>query len=143
MSITIYTIGHSTTSLNVFFDTLKQHQITLLIDVRSKPFSRRVPAYNQPALRDACKHERVGYKWCGEALGGFGEIEQELFLEAVNELIIKSVTHTLVIMCSEGDYKKCHRYQKITPELEKRGAIVSHIRIGKKQPKEQQQTTLF
>lgn len=143
MSVTLYTIGHSITPLQLFFDTLNQHEITFLIDVRSKPFSRRVPAYNRPALEKACKRERIGYKWCGETLGGFGEIEPALFLEAINELIQKCESHTIVLMCSEGDYKKCHRYQKITPELEKRGLEVTHIAVTKKQLKDKQQTPLF
>ncbi len=42
----IYTIGHSNQTIERFLDLLSQHQITAVADVRSSPYSRRNPQFN-------------------------------------------------------------------------------------------------
>lgn len=128
----ISTIGHGLSEIKDFFDTLKDNGIDTLIDVRSKPYSRRAPQFNRSKLEAACENENIYYHWRGESLGGFGVISGEVFMGGITELIERSSDKNLVIMCSEGDYKKCHRYQKITPELEKAGIPVVHLKVNKK-----------
>ena len=81
---TIYTIGHSTRTLEEFIALLRKHEIALLADIRSYPASRRMPWFQGPQFppfmtdEDARQHDalettlpRVGidYAWM-RALGG-------------------------------------------------------------------------
>ena len=54
----IYTVGHSTRSLETFLALLAEHQIRLLVDVRRYPASRRYPHFAQEPLAAAL--EAVG-----------------------------------------------------------------------------------
>lgn len=45
---TIYTIGHSTHTLDEFVALLRAHEIALLVDIRSYPASRRMPWFQGP-----------------------------------------------------------------------------------------------
>lgn len=47
MSEAIYTIGHSTHSLEHFIALLRQYGINALCDVRSSPYSRMNPQFNR------------------------------------------------------------------------------------------------
>jgi len=132
LPLIIYTIGHGRTGIKQFMDMLKNNRIDILVDVRSSPYSKRAPAYNLQMLEKVCRHEHIEYLWRGKLLGGFGEIPQDFFMKGVNELIEKSKEGIVVIMCSETDYTKCHRYYKITPELEKGGLEVTHLVVNKK-----------
>jgi uncharacterized protein (DUF488 family) len=45
---TVYTIGHSTRTLDDFIALLKTHRIERLVDIRSYPASRRLPWFQGP-----------------------------------------------------------------------------------------------
>ncbi len=47
---TLYTIGHSTRSLEELVSALKAHGIATLVDIRAFPMSRRLPHFNREAL---------------------------------------------------------------------------------------------
>ncbi|HHY99182.1 MAG TPA: DUF488 domain-containing protein [Firmicutes bacterium] len=49
----VFTIGHSTHSLETFINLLKQHGIQIVVDVRSYPYSKRVPQFNASRLPQA------------------------------------------------------------------------------------------
>ena len=61
MSKQLYTIGHSTHTLQEFIDILHTYQITHIVDVRTIPKSRRVPWFNQPALKASLRKEKITY----------------------------------------------------------------------------------
>ena len=136
----IYTVGHGKNDIKEFMDVLKKHKIRTLIDVRSIPRSRWVPAYNRQKLEVLCPDENIEYIWRGKSLGGFGEIPHEFFMKGISELVERGKEDNIIIMCSESDYTKCHRYQKITPELEKAGVAVTHLKVEKKRDKFEQKT---
>ena len=66
---TIYTIGHSTRSIEEFNDLLRAYAIELLVDVRTIPGSRRNPQYNQSELKKDLEERGIGYLHLKE-LGG-------------------------------------------------------------------------
>jgi len=131
----IYTIGHGTHSIQDFFATLVEKKINCIVDVRSYPASRRAPQFNHLKLEKECDRRNIQYIWRGKSLGGFGEVEHEFFMKGVAELIKYEQQHETVIMCSESDHTKCHRYQKITPELAKVGIEVTHLIVMEGKPK--------
>lgn len=46
MDSTVFTIGHSEHTLDAFLALLKRHEIGAVADVRSAPYSRHVPDFN-------------------------------------------------------------------------------------------------
>lgn len=122
---TIYTIGHSNLPISDFIKKLKDNKIKLLVDIRTKPYSRYNPQFNKNTLCQNLIENAIAYSWKGANLGGLGD--NVYYQETIDELIINSVVVKLAIMCSEADYKKCHRYSMITPDLEAKEVKVIHI----------------
>src|SRR5437773_1712029 len=65
----IWTVGHSTRSMEEFLSLLRVHEVQVLADVRRFPGSRRYPHYNQDSLSAALANCGIGYVHCPE-LGG-------------------------------------------------------------------------
>jgi uncharacterized protein (DUF488 family) len=135
-SPTIYTVGHSNHKIDSFLELLRQHDIQVLIDVRSSPYSRYVPQANRETLARALQSFGVEYRWRGQNLGGkpqgatgdYDEIHKSQdFQEGLAELITLARDRKVTIMCSEGDHRKCHRHKLITPALLEQSARVIHI----------------
>lgn len=121
----IYTIGHSNKSLEVFLQKLSENEITVLVDVRTIPYSR-YGHFNGNILQALLEECGITYLYRGKNLGG--KAENTGYEEAVDELLeIAKHGHNVCVMCSEGDYRKCHRYSTLTPSFEQRGASVVHI----------------
>ena len=66
----IYTIGHSHHEPDDFAALLRQYQISLLVDIRTTPYSRWAPQFNQPLLRQLLRKLGIRYSHAGETLGG-------------------------------------------------------------------------
>jgi Uncharacterized conserved protein len=69
VSQTIWTVGHSTRTLDEFVATLKAYDIELLVDVRRFPGSRRLPQFGSEELRAGLESNGIAYLWL-ESLGG-------------------------------------------------------------------------
>lgn len=123
----IFTIGHSTYPINNFVSKLLTSKIDILVDVRSIPYSKRAISYNREALQGTLLTNNIDYLFRGKNLGGL--YENVDFESTIDELVELSANHNIVLMCSEGDYQKCHRYKTLTPELEKRGKTVTHLNV--------------
>ncbi|MCH8242748.1 MAG: DUF488 domain-containing protein [Planctomycetes bacterium] len=138
----VYTIGHSTQSIERFVELLKKHSITVICDVRSTPYSRMNPQFNREPLRDTLKEEGIAYVFLGEELGArskdpscyrHGRVDYELLartelfhsgLERVRE---GARTHRIALMCAEKDPLDCHRTILVARNLVEQGVTVSHI----------------
>ncbi len=111
----IYSTGHSNKPIEQFIKELKDNNVSLLVDVRSQPYSRYVPQYNKDNLKASLEDEGIKYLYFGDKLGGRPPegleafVKSERFKENVTALlsIIKDVN--AAIMCSEVDQEKCHR----------------------------------
>ncbi len=66
---TIYTIGHSTRSLDELVAALRGHGVATLVDIRSFPMSRRLPHFNRESLEQELPKHGITYVWLKE-LGG-------------------------------------------------------------------------
>src|SRR5690554_7305635 len=66
---TIWTLGHSTRSIEDFIALLRHYRIEALADVRRFPGSRRLPQFGQQALRDSLQAAGIHYQLLTE-LGG-------------------------------------------------------------------------
>lgn len=144
----IYTIGHSNQELQSFFALLTRHGIQTLADVRSRPGSPRFPWFNREVLNGSLYRAGIRYVFLGEELGGYPE-DPKLY-DDTNRVIYERVvdrhaelgprfkagirkvmeiaeTTKLVLMCSQGDPRNCHRHPLLALELLDRGYDVQHI----------------
>lgn len=143
----IYTIGHSTRSIDEFTDLLDAHDIRLLVDVRRFPGSRRHPHFNGEVLAASLAERGIGYRHAPQ-LGGrrgtpapdspntgwrnasFRAYADHLggpeFRGALDLLIRDAERAPVAIMCAEAVPWRCHR-QLISDALVARGHTVLHI----------------
>jgi uncharacterized protein (DUF488 family) len=67
---TLYTIGHSDLAAEDFLHLLRQHNIYVVLDVRSAPYSKYVPHFNKRDLEAFLHRNGVDYRYAGDHLGG-------------------------------------------------------------------------
>lgn len=121
----IYSIGHSNRSITEFISRLEAYGIDRLVDVRTRPYSRFCPWFNKNSLIEQLTLHDIVYDFQGDRLGGLGDnIDYD---RAIDELVELAQTERMAVMCSEADYKKCHRHTMIEPDLAKRDVNMEHI----------------
>lgn len=127
----VFTIGHSNHSAEKFTALLKQHGITMLIDVRSKPRSR-MPHFNRDALLHLVRSVGLTYLYGGNVLGGFSTygVKTPLFIAKMDTILEHGAAgQRVAMMCSEGNPRECHRAGKLTAWLhrERQHVKTTHI----------------
>jgi uncharacterized protein (DUF488 family) len=127
----LYTVGHSTRTLDELVDLLNDYGITQLVDVRHYPRSRRNPQFNIEALERDLPSRRIAYAW-DEDLGGFRKGGYQAYMatpsfalgiERLEGLLTERPT---AIMCAEIVWFRCHR-RFIARQMVARGYPVTHI----------------
>lgn len=125
----LFTIGHSTRSIEDFIALLKAHGVRHLIDVRSVPKSRHVPQFDSDALASSLQNAGIAYSHL-KALGGLRHSRKDSintgwrnasfrgyadymatpeFAEGLTALIKIARTTPTAIMCAEAVPWRCHR----------------------------------
>ena len=66
----LYTIGHSTRTIEELIAALRAHQIQTLVDIRAFPTSRRLPQFHRESLEKSLPAAEIRYVWM-KALGGY------------------------------------------------------------------------
>jgi uncharacterized protein (DUF488 family) len=138
----IFSIGHSNHSIEKFMSLLKDAEVNMLVDVRSAPFSRMFPQFNQEVLRKTLIDQGIGYLFLGDLIGGRsndpddysgGQVMykslalKESFKTGINRLKEGSLKYQIAIMCSEKEPLDCHRTLLVSEALSAHGVAVSHI----------------
>lgn len=115
----IYTIGHSNHELGEFLGMLQAHAISVLIDVRSKPYSRMNAQYGKRELPKALRAAGIQYQFEGRALGGLDAISvaDPTFMERMNRVLSLQSYGPVAMMCAEKNPAHCHRASKLTAFL--------------------------
>lgn len=147
----IWTIGHSTRSLEEFIAMLESFEIGLLTDIRSYPGSRRYPHFNKGALEISLPAANISYihlpelggrrkvrpdskntAWHHPAFRGYADyMETAEFKIGIDRLEILALEKRTAYMCSEAVWWRCHR-SLVSDYLKVRGWEVLHIMgIGK------------
>ena len=67
---TLYTIGHSTRTIEELIAALKAHEIQTLVDIRAFPMSRRLPQFSRDSLEKSLPAAGIRYVWM-KSLGGY------------------------------------------------------------------------
>jgi uncharacterized protein (DUF488 family) len=145
----VFTIGHSTRTLEEFLQLLEIYGITLLVDVRTVPRSRHNPQFNKetfPISLKHCgirythmpeigglrhpKHESVNLAWKNSGFRGYADYMQtQEFTDSLLKIVALSRENRLALMCAEALPWRCHR-SLISDALVVRHVKVEHI-IGK------------
>ncbi len=127
--IIIYTIGHSTRTVEEFVRILQSHEIQTVVDVRTIAASRHNPQYNEAELRNSLSREGIEYirmkglgglrhttkaspntAWRNAAFRGFADYMQTAeFSENIERLIKLAAEKGTAIMCAEAVPWRCHR----------------------------------
>lgn len=142
----LYTIGHSTRTLDDFIKLLKREGVAHLVDVRAFPTSARYPHFNRESLADSLAAEGIAYThfpalggrrkvrrdshntlWRNAGFRGYADyMETREFAEALEELLAVAGRERTAIMCAEAVPWRCHR-SLIADAAVGRGAEVFHI----------------
>lgn len=111
--VTIFTVGYADKTLSELLELMANNKITLLVDVRTRPFSRK-REFNRPTLERAL---RTRYRWEGARLGGLSGVRCEGYIEALEWLIQKGESENICVMCMESNPDQCHRKRWIGADL--------------------------
>lgn len=125
----LFTVGHSNHSEAAILALLKDNEIDILVDVRSKPYSRYNAHFNRPDFSALLIQNGIKYYWGGKYLGGMSDISVEAsdFVGKMNRVIDLAQGENVAMMCSEGNPKDCHRAYKLSAWVLRRGGSVRHI----------------
>jgi uncharacterized protein (DUF488 family) len=147
MPLTVWTVGHSTRTIEEFLDVLASHGIEALVDVRRFPGSRRLPQFGSAELERALEAFGIAYEWL-PSLGGrrkasgdspntgwrndsfrayADHVATEEFAGGLTELLTVANGLRTTIMCAELLWWRCHR-RLISDVLLSQGHTVLHIR---------------
>lgn len=144
MNSSLFSIGHGNKKIEDFINEIKSLNINILIDIRSKPYSKWSPQFNKEQLEKSLINSGIKYFYMGDTLGGLpsdvscydykGKViydiikDKNFFKEGLEKLIIANDKKLrTVIMCSEANPEECHRTKLIGQELLKRKISLNHI----------------
>jgi uncharacterized protein (DUF488 family) len=143
--LTLWTIGHSSRSIEEFISLLRANQIQTLADVRRFPGSKRLPHFGATALKTALTEAGISYlafsdlggrrqprpdsvntAWRDPGFRGYADyMETAAFQHGIARLS-KAARCPAAIMCAERLWRHCHR-SLIADFLKAAGAQVVHI----------------
>lgn len=144
---TLFTIGHSTRTLDELLEALHAHSISTLVDIRSFPMSRRLPHFNRESLEKDMPAAGIRYIWMKELGGRRKSIRDDSpnialrnssfrnyadymltgeFRRGAAELASLAEQSRTAYMCAERVYFRCHR-MLVSDWLTVQGHEVLHI----------------
>ena len=143
----VYTVGHSTHSIEGFISLLQRHEIEVVADVRSRPYSGRFPHFSRDSVQRSLGAAGIKYVFLGRELGArreesevyvSGQAEYQriaklpAFAEGIDRLLTGLSKYRVAVMCAEQDPLTCHRTILVCHELKKYEVEIKHIeRTGK------------
>ncbi len=116
----LFTIGHSTHAWADFLHLLKTHCINAIADVRSSPYSARLPQYNREVLDRALPAENIRYAFLGarrtepecyvDGVARYDLIARTAVFQAgLDRVLSGTARFRLALVCAEKDPLECHR----------------------------------
>ena len=125
----VFTIGHSTRSMEDFIALLKANSVGRVIDVRTIPRSRHNPQFNRDQLSRALHRARIHYRhmpglgglrhaqpdstnlgWRNASFRGYADyMRTSTFRKNLDRCIALAKRERVVLMCAEAVPWRCHR----------------------------------
>jgi len=140
----LLSVGHSHHDLDRFLALLRAAGVTAVADVRSSPFSRRLPHFSRAPLSAALERCGITYVYLGDLLGvrpgsrelydADGRVDYErvratdFFRQGLDQLVRSTDRLIVAMMCGEEDPLDCHRGLMIAPALVEQGLAPGHLR---------------
>ncbi len=128
----IFTVGHSTRTLEELAEVLKAHGVEQVVDVRRFPTSRRMPWFTREHLARTLPALGIAYHWLGDLLGGYRKggyeayMQTPAFREGLQRLEHLALQRPTAVMCAELLWFRCHR-RFLADALCRRGWQVIHL----------------
>ena len=138
----LFTIGHSTHTIEKFVELLLMHSVTTVCDVRSTPYSKFNPQFNRELLKEELSKKNIAYVFLGKELGPrsdelecykngkiqYTELSKtDLFNQGLNRLKEGIKKYQIALMCSEKDPAACHRSILICRHIKSEQIEIKHI----------------
>jgi uncharacterized protein (DUF488 family) len=137
----LFTIGHSNHAIEPFLELLRRHEIEVVADVRSRPYSRFVPHFSRGRVARLLEEAGIGYLYLGAELGGkppAGEapatgidyadrIRQPAFQGGIERLLTAVRERRVALLCRERDPLDCHRLHLICRYVKPLIGGIGHI----------------
>lgn len=147
----IWSVGHSTRTIEAFISLLQHHGIKAIADVRRFPGSRRLPQFSSANLAASLAEHDIAYQWFEELGGrrrassasvdsawrnasfrGYSEhVHSAEFESGLCSLLKLAEAYPTAMMCAEVLWWRCHR-SMISDVLKLRGIEVRHIQDEKR-----------
>jgi uncharacterized protein (DUF488 family) len=155
----IWTIGHSTRTIEEFIRLLNEYKIEMVLDVRHYPNSRHFPHFNRDRLAQSLAAAGIGYEhlvelggrrnanpdshnlaWRNSAFRGYADyMETQPFAAGIKRLLEFALSRRCALMCAEAVWWRCHR-SLLSDYFKSHGATVLHI-LGANKVQEHPYTT--
>ena len=149
----IFTVGHSTRSLEELLELLRREGVRRVVDVRAFPASKRYPHFSKENLEAALPTSSIRYAhfpelggrrtvrpdspnvlWRNSGFRAYADyMETPEFSAAIDRLLTDAAGETTAMMCAEAVHWRCHR-TLIADAVEARGVQVFHI-LGSSTPR--------
>ena len=142
MPVTVFTVGHSTHSMDRLIEILKLNEISEVVDVRSQPYSRFQPQFNRSDIEEPLRSAGIGYIFLGNELGARsndtscyvnGRVQYQRiaatkgFERGIDQVLIESGSNKVALMCAEKEPLECHRTLLVGQALYSQGVSLVHI----------------
>lgn len=152
----LYTIGYEDAALDDFLITLRQAGVTLLLDIREMPISRR-KGFSKSALKHAVESIQIDYQH-EKRLGSPKPIRDQLhrdrnyntffehfngYLETQTDLLrtlADQLPGKVALMCYERDPQTCHRREVAFALAKLTGLSPQHLGVRKEHGERRQKT---
>ena len=160
----VFTIGCSIHLTEQFVSSLKKYKVAAVVDVRSMPFSKHSPQFNQNILKAYLPKQDIEYVHLGKEFGARREESEAYSNDIVDfkkvsklsifqhgiERIYTAIDHygwNIALMCTEKDPIDCHRFLLVAKNVAKvldinikhilfDGSYIDHCALEQKMLKE-------
>ena len=139
-----FTIDHSNHDFEAWLALVRRHQIQVVVDTRSSPYSKYVPQFDRELVQRSLEQAGVRYLFLGDDLGGrpanpayydgsghvlYSRLRDDAhFQAAIARLESGMERFSVALLCGEEDPAHCHRRLLIGRVLSERGHTMLHIR---------------
>jgi uncharacterized protein (DUF488 family) len=139
-----FTLGHSYHASETWLALVRQHQIEVVVDTRSSPYSKYAPHFDKEVMQRSLEQAGIRYLFLGAELGGrpanpdyydasghvlYSRLRDDArFKAAIERLETGMERFRVALVCGEEDPAHCHRRLLIGRVLTERGHSMLHIR---------------
>jgi uncharacterized protein (DUF488 family) len=139
-----FTLGHSNHASETWLALVRQHQIEVVVDTRSSPYSKYAPHFDKEIMQRSLEQAGTRYLFLGAELGGrpanpdyydasghvlYSRLRDDArFKAAVARLEAGMERFRVALVCGEEDPAHCHRRLLVGRVLVERGHDLLHIR---------------